>query len=186
MKPNDWFWRIIRIGRLKPESAILHKGLSLVDGRPKPVHRDIKQRYKDDEFMEDLIKGLRLKGKIQRNAHVPIYSRFEVSPWEIEKEIMPELTRAIGKKVLGSEGRVVNNPLIIFNITGNMRYPKWGKTNTREWFGDKLVNDTPMTDVYLSGGYSTYGGLADVFDGQQGNRANYFGFRPWITFSSTT
>ncbi len=186
VRPTELFWKFIRYDHLKPEAAILEQGVSLIDGRPKPNYQDIEQRYEDDEFMEDLIKELRRKGKIQRNRFVPLGSRFEVSPWEIEKVIMPKLTRVIGKDALGSEGRVMNNPYKIFNIVGNMCHPEWGSTTTSEWFGDKLVNDTLMSDQYLFGGNSSRGGLADVYDSESGDRANYIGFRPWINFSSKT
>lgn len=180
VKPERWFWRKIQNGKLKAESAILEKGVYLIDERARPVYKDGQQRYEDDGFMEDLIKGLRRKGRIEKFAYGPEYSRFGVSPWEIEQVILPEFASAIGKDALGSEGRVVNNPYIIFNVVENMRHPEWGYSKyTGEWFGDEVGSD-----YRLLGGCSDPSGLTAVGTYYPSNdRSSRVGFRPLIAFS---
>jgi hypothetical protein len=182
VKPEPRFWENQQNGNLKPESAILQQGVYLIDGRARPDFQDGKQKYEDDGFMEEMLKGLRRKGVIERDSYILEDSRFGVSPWEIEEVILPELARAIGKEALGSEGRVVNNSYIIFNIVGNMRHPEWGKTNTWEWFADKF-----WFDNYLRGGHSDNGGLAHVYcSDRSDDRYGHVGFRPLLTFPSKT
>jgi hypothetical protein len=179
VKPEQWFWRWIQNGNIKPESAILQNGVYLIDGRAKPIYEKGQQRYEDDEFMGDLIKGLRRKGYVQKHSHIPDGSRFGASPEEIEEVILPEFARAIGKDALSSEGRVVINPYKVFNIVGNMRHYEWGKTNTMEWFGDKFGSVRTLV-----GGYSGFGGLAYVGNDSSNCRDDGVGFRPLIFFSS--
>jgi hypothetical protein len=79
VKPEQWFWRWIQNGNIKPESAILQNGVYLIDGRAKPIYENGQQRYEDDEFMGDLIKGLRRKGYVQKHSHIrPFYSNGEI------------------------------------------------------------------------------------------------------------
>ena len=74
---------------------LLQQGVYLIDGRAKPDYQDGEQRYENDGFMEDMIKGLRRQSVIQRHRYVPEDSRFGVSPQEIEQVILPEFARAI-------------------------------------------------------------------------------------------
>jgi hypothetical protein len=176
IKPYRFFWQRLEYGMLKPESAILQKGVYLIDGRAKPDYDDGVQRYEDDEFIEDMMRKLRKNGDIETSRHVPRASRFDAAPYEIEVEILKALTDAVGKDALG-EGKVINTPYIIFNVAGNMRHPEWGETDTSESFGDKFE-----TRCRLFGGNYDVGGLAHVDYSASRDRRADRAFRPMIVF----
>lgn len=173
VRPDPWFWKQIRDGRIPADAATLREGWYLVDGRTKPDYDNGQQRYSND-YMEPIMQGLRKTGKIQKHSYVPDISRFGASPEEIENIILPEFTR-----IINTRGEMANKRYIELNVLGNMFHPEWGRTNTLEWFADKLKGNK-----WLGGGRSDLGGLANVDDSWSDFRDAHPAFSPVIRFPS--
>lgn len=173
-KPEDWFWKQIRNGKVSQDAATLPDAWVLVDKTPKPDYKDGKQMYENDP-LKALLKQLRKDKKIQTIKGIPDTSRFGISHYELFQVILPEIA-----KVLEVDKNQVRLPKEIeFNVIGNLKHPEWGETNTWEWFEDKFGDDHR-----LIGGDSDRGGLADVGHRWFGNRSDFVAFRPLVVVSS--
>ena len=173
VRPESWFWKQIKDGKISADSATLQAGWYLVDGRQKPNYDNGQQRYEND-YLEPIMADLRKTGKIQKYSSVPDISRFGASPDKIEGIILPEVVR-----ITGAKGETSPKRYIELNIWGNMFHPKWGQTNTSEWFADNFG------DSYrLVGGHSDYGGLAHVYGPWSDDRHDHIAFSPVVRFPS--
>lgn len=175
VKPERYFWQQIENGNFPQEAAMLEEGWHIGDRRGKPRYNNGQQRYGEDDYMEPLMVYLRASNRIQKYSWVPGYSRFGVSPQEIEEIILPEFALRSGAK-----GIVRNRRYIEFNVRGNIAHPEYGQTNSWEWFGDPASQGA----YRLFGGYSGHGGLAFVHGDSVGHRYVNAGFSPVVAFPS--
>lgn len=175
VKPEPYFWQLIKEGTLSPASAVLPEGWVLRDGRAKPQYQDGKQYYEDDAFLQASIHELRASGEISKYGYVPNDSRFGISPIEIEQVIIPHFATLTGVK-----GLVEYPTELEFNTAGNRMHPEWGKTDTLEWLADKAFEGRSR----LVGGVSGNGGLAYVGGWQSVYRDGGVGFRLQVRYPS--
>ena len=173
VRPESWFWKQIKDGKIPADAATLQEGWYLVDGRGKPNYDNGQQRYEND-YLEPIMADLRKTGKIQRYSSVPDISRFGASPDEMEQVILSEVAR-----ITGAKGETTNKRYIEFNIWGNIFHPEWGQTNTLEWFADRFGDD-----YRLYGGVSDFGGLALVHGFWSVHRHDSIAFGPVVRFPS--
>lgn len=177
IRPNPYFWSLIKSGRLSSDAARLSLGWVALETVQKPPYDGGQQLYYDGiDPLGPVLEDLRKKGKIKIPdwcKHVPSISRFGISPLEIEGTILnsaAELMRA---------RKVEQSPYMLFNFVGNLAYPEWGQTNTSEWFADKTGDG-----FRLLGGLSNRGGLACVVDWDPGLHNGHVGFRLLVRFPS--
>lgn len=187
----SYYWEWARDGRL-PLSGI-REGWVISDGRTKPMYDNGQQCYGDDEFMEQEVMLALRNAKdgqgIEKYPHVPDYSRFGVFPDDIEGKIAPYFV-----KITGVRGIVETPTALERNTEVNDEDPESGKSNTSEWYADKLligkmvkgkfVEDNSEQPYRLYGGHSAYGGLAHVRDWLPGDRIDYIGFRLQVRYPS--
>jgi len=145
----------------------------LIDGREKPQYQDGKQTYENDILAETL-EDLRKK-KVITDFEVK-GSRFNISWDELHK---PEVKKAIAEALDVPEESLRLPRAIEWNYLGNAYHPKWGETNTWEWFEDSYQKGTGR----LGGGNSGGGGLSSVLWGDPSGRSDSLGFRPQVVFS---
>lgn len=174
IRPWSFFWERIDDGNFPAEAARLEEGWYIGDRRGKPMYANGQQRYGEDDYMDPLMAYLRDSNRIQRYSGVPDYSRFGASAQEIEVVILPAF-----EQMSGAKGTVRNRRFIEFNVRGNINHREWGQTNTREWFGDRVLGTSR-----LFGGDSSGGGLANVDFFSVGVRNDFTGFSPVVVFSS--
>ncbi|MDP3987555.1 MAG: hypothetical protein Q8P80_00220 [Candidatus Levybacteria bacterium] len=176
VKPRALFWQMIKKGRLLSDAATLREGWYIIlDPTGKPNYDNGKQRYKND-YLESIMQDLRQEDKIKKYSLVSDTSRFGASPEEIERVILPEFACTID-----TEGEVINKRYIEFNVWGNMFYPRWGQTDTWEWFTDKFGAAGLLR---LIGGGSGGGGLAVVDCRWSDRRGGRNAFSPMVRFPS--
>lgn len=179
-KPNEWYWNRIFDREIAPDYVKLPDYVKqlpdcwvLIDKTEKPYYEHGKQLYKNDPFAS-LLKGLRKEGKIKvptEYKHIPVTSRFGISPDELDKFVLPKIAEK-----LGIDSSFVRLPREIeFNIIGNFKHPEWGKTNTEEW-----LNDSFEWGFRLVGGSSLGGGLSHVGCDGYFSRYVQIGFRPLV------
>jgi len=172
-KPEDWFYEKLKAKEIAADSATLPAAWMLIDGREKPNYKDGKQTYKEDVLAETL-EDLR-KRKIITEFKVK-GSRFNISWDELNK---PEVKKAIADVLDVPEESLRLPRAIEWNYLGNAYHPKWGETDTWEWFEDSYQKGTRRLD----GGNSGYGGLSYVYWGAPSGRSDFLGFRPQVVFS---
>lgn len=173
---EDWFYEDIEIKNLSPETLMLPGRWILIDHRPKPMFKNGRQMYLDDEkFLSPIVKKLRKFKKIdprQISVNVPLNSRFGITPDEYDRFLRPELSKLLDFKI-----KQIRLPRAIeWNYLANYFYLQWGKTNTWEWFDDKKENGLRR----LCGGCSDEGGAANVYWNSNYIQFNCIGFRPLI------
>lgn len=172
-KPDDWFYGKIENKEVDADSATLSASWILVDTREKPQYQDGKQKYADDVIAETL-EDLR-KRKVITDFKVKD-SRFNISWDELNK---PEVRKAIAEALDVPQESLRLPRAIEWNYLGNIYYPKWGDTDTWEWFEDSYQKGQGRLD----GGYSRYGGLSYVGWNDPVGRFVSLGFRPQVVFS---
>lgn len=181
VKPSKTFWEHLKAGLIEKGADTLKNGWYLVDGRGKPDGRvddlwNVQHLYNDD-YLAPLIESLRDSGRIYVHRRslpwTPRNSRFDTSPSEIERIILPEFATQTQL-----EGNVSNMAYMQFNIWGNMTHPEWGRTNTSQWFRDKV-----RANGRLIGGNSNGGGLANGYHwAEVGARFHSTAFSPVIAY----
>lgn len=148
----------------------------LIDSREKPGwvnDQTTAQPYEDDNTMEQAIAELRARGLVTGDANKG--ARFRIS-WE---ELQKPGVKAKIAEILGVEPGELRLPRAIeYNFLGNAHYPKWGDTNSYEWFQDSYQGSGRLV-----GGDSGGGGLSGVGWGNAGGRSGNIGFRPLIVLS---
>ncbi len=178
-RPEDYFWNKIKNGKYPSAVARLEEGWFIGDRRGKPIYDKGKQRYGEDDYMEPLMSYLRSLGTQAgiEKSDVPDsdYFRFGASPAEIEGKILPTFA-----KMSGAKGVVRCRKYMEFNVRGNIAHPRWGQTNTGEWFDDTVS----LGAQRLFGGFSGYAGLADIGSLSVFNRGRRIGFSPVVFFST--
>jgi hypothetical protein len=172
-KPNDWFYDKLKAKEIPDDSARLPAAWVLADTREKPQYEGGEQMYKDDVLAEAL-EDLR-KSKVITDFEVT-GSRFRISWDELHK---PEVKKAIAEALDVPEESLRLPRAIEWNYLGNAYHPKWGETDTWEWFEDSYQKGSRR----LCGGYSWSGGLSCVDWGAPGVRSDHLGFRPQVVFS---
>jgi len=162
--------------KLAPDTLKLPGKWVLADTREKPGwinDQTTAQPYHDDGVMEAALGELRAQGVIAGDAKKG--ARFRISWEEFQK---PEVKEKLAE-VLGVLAEQIRLPRAIeASFLGNAHYPKWGDTNSYEWF-----HDTYQGSRHLIGGYSGSGGLSSVNWDGAGKRVDDIGFRPLIVFS---
>ncbi len=167
------FFDEVKNGNLPKDALKLPASWILVDGREKPQYQDGKQKYADDVLAETL-EDLR-KRKIITDFKTKD-SRFNISWDELNK---PEVKKAIAEALDVPPESLRLPRAIEWNYMGNVYYPKWGETNTWEWFEDSYQKGTRRLD----GGSSRHGGLSYVRWDAPDDRHDSLGFRPQVVFS---
>lgn len=176
MIQEDWFYDSIKNGELASDTLTLPGRWILIDNRPKPMFKNGRQRYKDDErFLEPIIEGLRKSKKIDPQGvgvNVSLNSRFGIMPDEYDRLVRPELA-----KLLDISLKQIRLPRAIeWNYLSNAFYSKWGETNTWEWFDDRKEKDLRR----LYGGCIDDGGISGVYWHANYVQFNCIGLRPLI------
>ncbi|HEU0050771.1 MAG TPA: hypothetical protein VFQ60_01805 [Patescibacteria group bacterium] len=170
-KPENWFFKQIKDGKLPPRSAQLPGAWVLIDSRSKPVFRDGIQKYPND-FLGPSLEELNKKGIIEQRAnngtHLDVDSRYGISADELSKK---SVRKAVAQAMNIPEEYVSLPRAIEFNILGNIYYLEWGETNTAEIFEDRF------NGVCLVGGCSRNGGLSQVRPEGKDDRYLDLGFR---------
>ena len=164
VKPNDWFYRMIREGKVDKKALYLgdpEKGgeVVLFDTRCKPNYNEGKQMWEGDEkFFGPIIEGLRNGGKIAKYEYGPQSSRFGMSAVEAEKYVYPALANSFGfnSEQVMSEG-VVQGSYLSQAYSGLPRF-KDSQTSTWVWFKESFEGG----GFRLCGGFSGGGGRAGV------------------------
>ena len=159
--------------KLAPDTLKLPGAWVLVDTREKPGwvnDQTTAQPYQEDDVMEAALAELRVQGVIKGDANKG--GRFRISWEELQKpEVKEKLAKIFG--VLPDQIRLPR--AIEASFLGNAHYPKWGDTNSCEWF-----HDSYQGSGHLIGGD---GGLSHVSWGVAGRRRGHIAFRPPIVFS---
>ena len=185
VRPNLYFWDLIKSGRLSPDAARLSLGWVAMEAIRRPPYDGGMQMYENDPLAPKL-EQLRNDGKIAVPywcKHMLSTSRFGISAEEIDNHIVPVFARLsqIEDQIKVGKIKAGIPPYMAFNYRGNTAHPEWGETNTSEWFADET------RDGYrLFGGSSDRGGLANVDDGDPGGHDDDIGFRLQVVFSSET
>lgn len=176
VKPEEWYWRQIRAGKISKDAATLGGYWGLFDKSRRPDYdSNGEQMFQEDPLAPTLAEA-RETGKIQSAENVPKSSRFAVSPNEQDQAVFPVLRKILQ---LTESVAIVRRPTEIeFNFAGNLRYPHLGEADTWEWLQDKFVGG-----LRLVGGHSGYGGVADVGCPWSGPRHVLVAFRPLVVFS---
>jgi hypothetical protein len=172
-KPRDWFYENIKNKKVDADAATLPAAWVLSDTREKPQYQDGKQMYENDILAETL-EDLRKK-KVITDFEVK-GSRFRISWDELHK---PEVKKAIAEALDVPEDSLRLPRAIEWNYLGNAYHPKWGETDTWEWFEDSLEKGARRLD----GGHSGDGGLSFVSWDAPSDRYDDLGFRPQVVFS---
>jgi len=161
-KPHKVFYKKIREGELPKEAKILTGKWILIDGRNKPKKRVPWIRINDVRFLEKL--GFHPKNFFKqwgKQIHQDEYlgdilakkgfgSRFCLNIQEIES-LKPFILDFLK---INSEKNIRLPFFIEYNYLANTFYSQWRKTETWEWFEDKLQNGQ-----YLAGGSKSAGCL---------------------------
>ncbi len=175
VRPEAWFFRSIKEGKIPQDAKKLPGMWVLIDGSPKPNYDEGKQQYTNDPFAP-ILAQLREEGEIKvpnHVKHVPRTSRFGVSLDEVESHVVPAAA-----EILGVDKERIRVPKEIeFNVIGNLHHQEWGQTNTWEWLYDIFGGGGR-----LIGGDSGLGGLAGVRDGWPGDHGDGIGFRLLVEF----
>lgn len=161
-RPSKIFYKKIREGKLKDEAKILSGKWLLIDGRDKPEKKVPWIRRNDVRFFEKI--GLAAKDylkKWSKQLHQKEYlkevlqekgfgSRFCLTIGEIN-ELKPFILNFL--KI--EPGKIIRLPFFAeYNYFGNAIYKQWRRTETWEWFEDKLADGQ-----YLAGGSRSVGCL---------------------------
>lgn len=171
IKPKKWYYQKVaerkvlrqQDGKLVTEIEIKLEGIIvLIDTRLKPVYRDGKQMWENDNLLGEIIERLRKEGKIAKYDYGPQSSRFGVSTDKADSEwgwnVKPALAGLLGLEVLQVRLERMIEANVIPQLYPHMPRRKDGKTNTWVWYEEFFKGR-----VYrLGGGNSGYGGLAHV------------------------
>ncbi|MDO8657282.1 MAG: hypothetical protein Q7K55_00975 [Candidatus Levybacteria bacterium] len=173
IRPKEWFWQRLKEGSVEENAATIEEGWYIIDHRPKPDYDEGLQLYKDD-YLAPTIQSLRNKGLIQTYRSVPEASRFAISPIQIERLVLPAFAQSPELEDVMTGNEIRNKKYIEFNIWGNIFHPKWGQTNTWEWFADKVFGGS----YRLIGGNSEFGGFTRVDCSWSDDHSGHAGFSP--------
>jgi hypothetical protein len=161
-RPSKIFYKKIREGSLKKEAKILPGKWLLIDGRDKPEKRVPWIRVNDVWLLEKM--GLNPKNylkKWNKQLHESEYlietlrargfgSRFCLTIQEIN-DLKPFILNFL--KI--EQTKTIRLPFFAeYNYLGNAIYKQWRKTETWEWFEDRL-----NTGQYLAGGSRSLGDI---------------------------
>lgn len=178
-KPEDWFWKQIKMGRIRQDAAELPGTWVLIDKTPRPGYNRDKQLHENDP-LGPLLERLRRESKIQKfEGIIPETSRFGISHDELTQVVLPEIAR-----ILGIESVQVRLPRAIeYNVIGNLKHPEWGEhgANTAEWLQDSFEHSGRC--CYLIGGNPVRGDLRSVIYDSPDKRFGSVAFRPLVVIS---
>ena len=185
VRPNPYFWDLIKSGRLSPDAARLSLGWVAMEAIRRPPYDGGMQMYENDPLAPKL-EQLRNDGKIAVPywcKHIPLTSRFGISAREIDNHIVPVFAQLsqIEEQIKAGTIKAGIPPYMAFNFRGNTAHPEFGETDTAEWFADETRDGRR-----LSGGDSGSGGLACLDDWIPGYHDGDIGFRLQVVFSSET
>lgn len=155
VKPDPWFWEMIRKGNILPEAVRLSGTWMAMEALPKPNYTDGTQLHQNDA-LAPILEKLRGQGGIKIPdwcKHIPATSRFGISPSEIEEHIIPAFVETYQPQ----DAKVSLPCYMSWNYRGNIAHPEWGETTTFEWFKDRFGSGGR-----LYGGDSGNGGLGFV------------------------
>lgn len=174
-KPEDWFFEQIKDGKVFQDATILPGCWVLIDTRQKPDYKkDGEQMYENDP-LAPVLEKLR-EANIIEDYRVKD-SRFYLSAEELEK---PEVIAAFAE-ALGTSPQNLSLPSAMeFTVLSNIHHPKWGETNSSEWFRDSRDAGSER----LCGGTPVVGSLLYIFGCPTEGRNDRIGFRLIIQFPS--
>lgn len=180
IKPNPFYWDYINIGGLNVSASFIDSSWVLIDKTQKPYDEAGLQIYANDP-LGNLIGELRYQKKILGRKGMPMGSRFAISWEELHQSVLLQIA-----KILALNKNQVRLPKVIeFNLLGNVFYPEWGRTDTAEWFEDKIRFCDYAFKACLIGGISPKirgSGLSRFFRSDPGIGSSTIGFRPMIVF----
>lgn len=160
---GDWYWRMLKEGKVAKEAALLKGCWALLDVSHRPSYKMMaRQMFKGDGRVGLLLAEGRRLGKIavvEAYKNLPAASRFAVSADALDEFVFPQLAALLQLSDKLASGTVeVRVPTAAeFNFAGNLSYRHFGRADTWEWFDDVFE------DKYrLLGGSAPLGGLADV------------------------
>ncbi len=169
-RPNDFYWKSLAGGKLlryneegelvpDRQANKLPGAVLLVDTLCKPFYTDGSQMWKDD-YLGATIKALRKKGRLHKYQHGPQDSRFGISgDAEWEEAFKPAVHQLLNLKSPSYVRLETTMELNVLSqaLQGSPR-ARDGQTNTSVWL-EEFFGDSSKR---LCGGYSDYGGLANV------------------------
>ncbi len=185
IKPEDYFFRLIKSGELPQDSNQLYEMWFLID------NTQSNHEFPISNPLPKIFESLRNKGKIYvpskkyYTGNLSLTSRSGVTWNEIYTAVNPAIAEMfeISKKM-------VRLPRFIErNIIGNLFHPEWNKTvdifwQQWEWMEDKLSNPK-YKRALLCGGTnrdSQNKGLSRIEFTSLDDKRMYYSFRPMITF----
>lgn len=173
--PEEWYFQQREAGNIK--TAAKGGYWVAIDLTPRPDYNSGTQIYPNDH-LGSMLARLR-DGKninVSGYEHVPVISRFAVSFDEIEQSVSPEVARYL--RVDRRKTRVPYEEE--FNTLGNVFYPFFGQASAAEWLMNIFEGGRR-----LYGGYSGYGGLADVSHWRSFGHDDGIGFRLLVEIPSS-
>ncbi len=182
-KSEKWFYEKIAEGKIFRDIAgklvvvndvKLEGAAVLVDARCKPAYKDGKQMWDGDEALGLVIQSLRKAGRIAKYEYGPQSSRFGVSADEWEAEIKFLWAEKLQLKAEQLRLEIAEEANVIPQVYPYMSRKADGQTNTWVWYEQYFV----ARGFRLFGGYSGFGGLADIDCDAADDRWGYRSFRP--------
>ena len=94
IKPNAWFYQMIREGKLASDSAQLKKGWYLADFTVGTDYTDGSQVFPNDP-LASIITKLRKEGKVGQHDNTPAGSRFSITHDEWTSVVLPAVAQEL-------------------------------------------------------------------------------------------
>ena len=172
VKPERWFYEKIGEGKIRSDSAQLHRGWYLADFTVGVDYTDGTQVFPNDP-LAPIIYKLREEKKAGKYDNTPLGSRFSITHDEWREVVCPAIAQELGFR----PNQIRLERAIEFNAIGNLYDANRGKFNMWEWF------DNIFEDFYrLGGGHRRHGGLAVVSCFLSSSRLGRIAGRPLVSF----
>lgn len=168
-------WREIAANIEKTAASELHRGIYLFNQGAKRVIKNGMELFEDDQAMQEFMLDLRQDARIQSPPYFPATTRFYVSPYEIEREIIPKYSERIGD--ITGTGEVGNTRLIEL-VAGNMIKPDLIKGSISMWLGADEIDGRDIR-FYLK---TESGKPASINSQWMDARSPIIGFNPRVAF----
>jgi hypothetical protein len=194
-KLSDEFYKMVKQGKIPPDSAFLKSGWFLIDVRDKPNfslgEAAPEVMYQMDIFSDALLKlrqqGILLGDGMEKGGR----TRFKTRPSDLESAE----ARSCFAEILQVDPKQISLPRAIeYNVIGNMHFPGWDRTTGFEWFSDSLIVDESMRQQainkysfmpgrhYLYGGGKFAGGISCCGHESRYKTADNIAFRFMVRF----
>lgn len=146
----------------------------LIDTRLKPAYQSGRQTWSDDNLLGPIIEKLRGQKKLPPCQYGPQSSRFQVSDLDWDEQVRLQFSKKLDLAVSNLRlGRAVEG-VVVPQIYTHMPRKDDGATDTWVWYEEFFEDRSRRVD----GGYSSCGGLADVYRNYSGDRWSHVSLRP--------